>query len=120
MKNRIIASTKIANSRFSIEPKSLAVLPPPKELIPTLIRLRPMDITTVPVTTLGKNLRRGFRKKPKTPSNRPPMIYAPIIAPYAITPPPMVAATELKTPRKPEEVPITMGTLPPMGPMENS
>ena len=45
---------------------------------------------------------------------------APIIAPYAMTPPPMVAATELKTPRKPEEVPITMGTLPPMGPMENN
>ena len=40
-----------------------------------------MDMTTVPVTTEGKNFRRGFRKKPSTPSNRPPMMEAPIIAP---------------------------------------
>ena len=81
LKIRIITSTKIASSRFSMEPKSLAELPPPKELMPTEIRLRPMDMTTVPVTTEGKNFRRGFRKKPSTPSNRPPMMEAPIIAP---------------------------------------
>ena len=81
LKKRIMARTKTASSRFSIEPKSLAVLPPPKELIPTEIRLRPMDMTTVPVTTAGKNLRRGFRKKPRMPSKMPPMMDAPMMAP---------------------------------------
>ena len=79
-----------------------------------------MDITTVPVTTLGKNLRSGFKKKPSTVSNRPPMMDAPIMAPYASTPPPMVAATLLNTPINPEDVPIIIGTLPPTGPMVNS
>ena len=32
----------------------------------------------------------------------------------------MVAATLLNTPMKPELVPMMIGTLPPMGPMENS
>ena len=81
LKTRIMTSTNRASSKFSIEPKSLAVLPPPKELMPTEIRLRPMDMTTVPVTTLGKNLRSGFKKKPSTVSNRPPMMDAPIMAP---------------------------------------
>ena len=64
----------------------------PKELIPTEIKLRPMDNTTVPVTTAGKNLRNGFKKNPSTPSNKPPIIDAPIMAPYARTPPPIVAS----------------------------
>ena len=45
---------------------------------------RPILSTTVPVTTAGKNLRSGLRKKPSTVSNRPPRMDAPIIAPYAI------------------------------------
>ena len=61
--------------------KSFAVFPPPKELMPTEIKLRPMDITTVPVTTDGKNLRSGFKKKPRTVSNKPPIMDAPIMAP---------------------------------------
>ena len=117
---RITTSTNSASSRFSIEPKSFAELPPPKELMPTEISDRPILSTTVPVTTAGKNLRSGLRKKPSTVSNRPPRMDAPIIAPYAITPPPMVAATLLNTPIKPELVPMMIGTLPPIGPMENS
>ena len=74
-------STKTASSRFSTEPKSLAALPPPKELTPTEMRDRPMDSTTVPVTTGGNSLRRGFRKTPSTLSNRPPRMDAPIMAP---------------------------------------
>ena len=31
-----------------------------------LIRLKPMESTTVPVTIDGKNLRSGFKKKPRT------------------------------------------------------
>ena len=81
LKNRITTSTNTASSRFSAEPKSLAALPPPKELTPTEIRDRPMDSTTVPVTTEGKNLRRGLRKKPSTVSNRPPRMEAPMMAP---------------------------------------
>jgi len=103
-----------------MEPKSAALFPPPNEFIPTDIRLSPMDKTTVPVTTAGKNLRRGFRKKPSTVSNKPPIMDAPIIAPYASTPPPMVAATLLNTPIKPEDVPIMIGTFPPTGPIEKS
>ena len=40
-----------------------------------------MDRTTVPVTTGGNSLRRGFRKTPSTLSNRPPRMDAPIMAP---------------------------------------
>ena len=40
-----------------------------------------MESTTVPVTTGGKNLRSGFRKKPSTLSKIPPMMDAPMIAP---------------------------------------
>ena len=76
--------------------------------------------TTVPVTTAGKNLRSGFKKNPSTPSNRPPMIDAPMIAPYAITPPPITPATLLNTPIKPELVPIMIGTRPPTGPIAKS
>ena len=95
----------------------LLLFPPPNELIPTEIRLSPIDMTTVPVTTDGKNLRSGFKKKPRTVSNRPPMIDAPMIAPYASTPPPIVAATLLNTPINPEEVPMMIGTFPPIGPI---
>ena len=78
---RMTTSTKMASSRFSTEPKSCAVLPPPKEFTPTEIKLRPMESTTVPVTTEGSSLRSGFRKKPSTVSNRPPIRDAPMIAP---------------------------------------
>ena len=53
------------------------------------------------------------------PSKIPPTRQAPIIAPYAITPPPHAATVLFNTPRKPEEVPITIGTFPPTDPMEN-
>ena len=88
--------------------------------MPTEIRLRPIDITTVPVTTAGKNFRRGFKKKPSTVSKSPPIMDAPMIAPYASTPPPIDAATLLNTPINPEEVPMIIGTFPPTGPMENN
>ena len=81
LKIRMTTSTNRASSRFSTEPKSLALLPPPKELMPTEISDRPMDSTTVPVTTGGKNLRRGLRKKPSTLSKMPPMMEAPMMAP---------------------------------------
>jgi len=103
-----------------MEPKSCAELPPPKELTPTPINDRPIERTTVPVTTDGKNRRSGFKKHPSTLSNRPPMIEAPIMAPYAKIPPPIVAATLLNTPMKPELVPMIIGTLPPTGPTENN
>ena len=120
LKNKITASTNNANNRFSIEPKSAALFPPPNELIPTEIRLSPIDITTVPVTTAGKNRRSGFKKNPKTVSNNPPIIEAPMIAPYARTPPPIVVATLLNTPINPEDVPMMIGTRPPTGPMVKS
>ena len=78
---RITISTNVASAIFSMEPKSLAVLPPPKELIPTEIKDRPMERTTVPVTTDGKNFLKGFKNAPRTVSIRPPKIDAPIIAP---------------------------------------
>ena len=81
LKKRMTTRTKRASSRFSTEPKSFAPLPPPKELMPTEISDRPMDRTTVPVTTDGKSLRRGLRKMPSTLSNRPPRMDAPMMAP---------------------------------------
>ncbi len=120
LKSKITIRTNRARQRFSTEPKSLALLPPPKVLIPTEIRLKPMDKTTVPVTTAGENLRRGFRKNPNTVSIRPPRMEAPIMAPYAMTPPPILDATLLNTPIKPEDVPMIRGTLPPIGPMAKS
>ena len=78
---KMTTKTMRAKQRFSNDPKSLALFPPPKALTPTLMRLSPMESTTVPVTTDGKNLRSGFKKKPSTVSNRPPMIEAPMMAP---------------------------------------
>ena len=88
--------------------------------MPTAISERPIDNTTVPVTTDGKNFLSGFRKLPSTVSKRPPIKDAAIIAPYATTPLPMTPATLWHTPIKPELVPITMGSLPPTGPMVNT
>ena len=79
-----------------------------------------MDITTVPVTTDGKNFRSGFKKNPSTVSKKPPKIDAPMIAPYADTPPPIVAATLLNTPINPDDVPMIIGTRPPTGPIAKS
>ena len=79
-----------------------------------------MAMTTEPVTMAGKNLRSGFKNIPRTPSKIPPTIQAPIIAPYARIPPPQAATVLFSTPRNPEEVPITIGTLPPTGPIEKS
>ena len=45
------------------------------------IRLRPIAMTTVPVTIGGKNLRSGLMTKPRPISKAPPMIQAPMIAP---------------------------------------
>ena len=77
----ITTVTRAPRARFSMEPKSAAVFPPPKELTPTDTRDRPMERTTVPVTTAGKNRLRGFNKKPRTVSNRPPRTEASIMAP---------------------------------------
>ena len=85
----MISKTAAPSSKFSTEPKSFAVLPPPKELTPTAISDNPIDSTTVPVTTAGKNLRSGFNRNPRIPSNRPPMTDAHIMAPYARIPPPI-------------------------------
>ena len=66
----------------------------------------------------GKNLRNGLIIKPSTVSKRPPIIEAPMIAPYERIPPPITPATELNTPINPELVPMMIGTLPPHGPIE--
>ena len=81
MKATITIRTRVPRKRFSTEPKSGTVLPPPpKEFTPTAISERPIERTTVPVTTGGKNLLSGLRQNPNTPSNIPPIIQAPIIA----------------------------------------
>lgn len=86
----INANTARPISRLVGEPKSLLAFPPPNEFIPTLISDKPIAVTTVPVTTLGKNLRSGLSRKPRIISNIPPMKQAPRIAPYAITPPALI------------------------------
>ena len=70
------------SSRFGRLPKSGTLAPPPpKKLMPTGIRLKPMAMTTVPVTTAGKNLRRGLMMKPRPISSALPTIHAPMMAP---------------------------------------
>ena len=113
----MITRTIVPSNKFSIEPKSLAEFPPPKEFTPTPISDNPMESTTVPVTTAGKNLRSGFNINPNTDSNNPPIMEAPMIAPYPRIPPPMTPATLLQTPINPELVPMMIGTFPPIGPI---
>ena len=113
----MITRTIVPSNKFSIDPKSLAEFPPPKELTPTPISDNPMESTTVPVTTAGKNLRSGFNINPNTDSNNPPIMEAPMIAPYPRIPPPMTPATLLQTPINPELVPMMIGTFPPIGPI---
>ena len=79
-----------------------------------------MESTTVPVTTAGKNLRSGFNINPNTDSNNPPIMDAPMIAPYPRIPPPITDATLLQTPINPELVPMMIGTFPPIGPIAYS
>ena len=50
----MITRTIVPSNKFSIEPKSLAEFPPPKEFTPTPISDNPMESTTVPVRQLGK------------------------------------------------------------------
>ena len=71
-------------------------------MIPTPRSESPIAITTEPVTIAGKNLRKGFKKAPSMPSKIPPTRQAPIIAPYAITPPPHAATVLFNTPRSPK------------------
>ena len=113
----ITTSTRNPRSRFSTEPKSFALFPPPNELTPTPINDNPMESTTVPVTTAGKNFLKGLIKNPSTLSNKPPRTEAPMMAPYAATPPPMTPTTLLNTPMNPELVPMMIGTFPPIGPI---
>ena len=78
-------------SEGSTEPTSVTIttLNGQKEATPTPIKDKPIDKTTVPVTTDGKKRRNGFKRKPKTVSNKPPIILAPMMAPYPKTPPPI-------------------------------
>ena len=69
------------SSRFHRLPKSLTPEPPAKKLMPTEISERPMAMTTVPVTTGGKNFLRGLMRKPRPISNTPPTIQAPMSTP---------------------------------------
>ena len=60
---RMTTSTKMASSRFSTEPKSCAVLPPPKEFTPTEIKLRPMESTTSAGNDRGQQLAQRLQKE---------------------------------------------------------
>ena len=53
LKKSTMSSTVPARPRFSKEPKlpsALAPKPPPKSVMPTCTRLRPMSMTTTPLT----------------------------------------------------------------------
>ena len=54
LKNKVTKITMVAKPKFSIEPKvpfSLAKKPPPQAVIPTLMRLIPIKVTTIPETS---------------------------------------------------------------------
>ncbi len=115
---RMTTSTKMASSRFSTEPKSCAVLPPPKEFTPTEIRLKPMESTTVPVTTEGSSCAAASKAehclKQAAENGR---AHDCAVGQYAAA---HRGCDRTEYPMKPEEVPMMIGTLPPMGPMEYS
>jgi len=53
LKIKMLIITKAARPKFSIEPKvpsALAPKPPPQEITPTLIKLKPIKVTTIPDT----------------------------------------------------------------------
>ena len=53
LKNKIVTITKAARPRFSKEPKvpfDIAPKPPAQEITPTLIKLKPIKVTTTPDT----------------------------------------------------------------------
>ena len=112
----IVKKTKSAINRFFIEPNSGVCsrpTPPPTNLMPTGISEIPKVVTTVPVTTWGRNLRSGFTINPSINSIKPPMRDAPRIAAYPFDQSPIAAycsPTPIATGIKPELVPITVGS----------
>ncbi|KPW87951.1 hypothetical protein ALO75_200067 [Pseudomonas syringae pv. coryli] len=53
----ITASTNAPSARFTGAPKSGALKPPPRSVTPTLIRLTPINVMTIPVTSGVMTLR---------------------------------------------------------------
>ncbi len=63
-----------------------------------------MQNTTVPMTTGGKSLRRGLRKRAKAMATKPPTNWAPMTAAM-----PSAAPMELRTGTKAKEAPVITG-----------
>lgn len=60
LKKMMVTSTSTARPKFRIEPKvpsSIAAWPPPHELMPALMRHKPMSVTTMPATSGVMTLR---------------------------------------------------------------
>ena len=116
----MITRTIVPSNKFSIEPKSIAEFPPPKEFTPTPISDNPMESTTVPVTTAGKNLRSGFNINPNTDSNNPPIMEAPASHHIKDSPPANRCNTAADTTINPELVPADDWNFSTIGPIAYS
>ena len=112
LRTSITIITVVPTNKWFNEPKSLAPAPPPKYLIPTGNKDKPIDIITKLVTIGGNNFLSGFIKNPKIASIIPPTKPAPIIAPY-----PYCKPIACAVPINPELVPITIGSFAPTGPI---
>ena len=83
MKSTIRNSTNDAIPRFSNEPNvpfSIAAFPPPHDIIPTLIRLIPIRVTTMPDTSGVIIFMAYLRMRLMNISANAPIIVAPKIA----------------------------------------
>jgi len=107
----IVIKTMNPKMRFDGDPRSAAPTPPPKYFTPMGISERPIASTTVPVTSGGKYFLKGFKKRPNTASNNPPIRDAPRIPER-----PYLAPIDRQVGKKPELVPITIGSFPPILP----
>lgn len=60
LKKMMVTSTNTANPKLRTDPKvplSIAVCPPPHEVMPALMRHKPMSVTTMPATSGVMTLR---------------------------------------------------------------
>ena len=85
----MLSSTSAPSARLAGAPKSVAPAPPPRSVMPTLIRLTPIRVMTMPVTSGVITRRRWPRKRLRTICTKAPKKHTPkIIARISSGPPP--------------------------------
>ncbi len=113
-------STNTASSRFSTGTEVLAVLPPPKEFTPTEIRDQTDGKHHRAGNDRGQQLAQRLQKEAQHGLKQAAdqgRAHDCAVGQYAAA---HRSCDTAEYPMKPEQVPMMIGTLPPMGPMEYS